>query len=57
MELLAASVELKLLVTSREAFRLYGEHEFPVAPHELSVEALLQYPSIALLTSMAVGLI
>jgi hypothetical protein len=54
---LAASVELKLLVTSREALRLYGQHEFPLAPHELSVEALLQYPSIALLTSMAGGLI
>jgi len=62
-ELLAASGELKLLVTSREILRLHGEHEFPLAPlalsslaempDPLSVESLLQYPGIALFVQRA----
>ena len=62
-ELLAACSEVKLLVTSREALRLRGEREFPLAPLELSdrtqmpdplpVEALLQYSSIALFVQRA----
>jgi predicted ATPase/DNA-binding CsgD family transcriptional regulator len=62
-ELLSACGELKLLVTSREALRLRGEHEFPLAPLKLSnlaqmpdqpsVEMLLQYPSIALFVDRA----
>ena len=62
-ELLSAASELKLLVTSREALRLRGEREYPLAPLELSdlalmpeqpsTEALLKYPSIALFVQRA----
>ncbi len=62
-ELLSACARLRMLVTSREALRLRGEHEFPLAPLELSnpaqmpdqpsVEMLLQYPSIALFVERA----
>ena len=31
-ELLSACAELRMLVTSREALRLRGEHEFPLSP-------------------------
>lgn len=57
-ELLFTADQLKLLVTSREALRLRGEHEFQLAPLNLSdstqnpdhlpVEILLEYSSIAL---------
>jgi len=50
-ELLNASTELRMLATSREALRLRGEHEFPLAPLELndqSVNAMMQSPAIAL---------
>ena len=57
-ELLSACAELRMLVTSREALHLRGEHEFPLAPLELSnrskmpaeqsVETLMHYPAIAL---------
>ncbi len=62
-ELLSACAVLRLLVTSREALRLRGEQEFPLAPLELSqpgllpelptVEALLQYPGITLFVQRA----
>jgi predicted ATPase/class 3 adenylate cyclase/DNA-binding CsgD family transcriptional regulator len=62
-ELLSAANALKLLVTSREALRLRGEQEFPLAPLELSspaqmpgplsVESWLHYPSIALFVQRA----
>jgi len=62
-ELLSAAGELKLLVTSREALRLRGEHEFPLAPLELSdraqmperasLETLLHFPAIALFVQRA----
>ena len=57
-ELLNACAELRMLVTSREALRLRGEHEFPLAPLELddhvirsedrSTNTLMQSPAIAL---------
>jgi predicted ATPase/DNA-binding CsgD family transcriptional regulator len=62
-ELLAACAELKLLVTSREALHVRGEHELPLLPLELSsldlmpdqlsFETLSQYPSIALFVERA----
>jgi len=61
-ELLAMSPNLKILVTSRAALHLYGEHEFPVPPLALpdsrsmpSVEALAQYPAVALFVQRAVA--
>ena len=56
-ELLSACDRLQLLVTSREALRVRGEQEFllsPLAlPNELTVETLLQCPSIALFVQRA----
>jgi predicted ATPase/DNA-binding winged helix-turn-helix (wHTH) protein len=53
--LLDSSAALKVLVTSRSALRVYGEHEFPVSPLPLpdsrqmhSLEALLSNPAVAL---------
>jgi predicted ATPase/DNA-binding winged helix-turn-helix (wHTH) protein len=55
MELLGSSTALKVLVTSRAALRVYGEHEFPVSPLPLpdarqlhSLEALLGNPAVVL---------
>ena len=55
VELLDSSPALKILVTSRAALRVYGEHEFPLLPLPLpdsrqmhSLEALLSNPSVAL---------
>src|SRR5690242_9707660 len=49
VELLGSSAALKILVTSRAALRVYGEHEFPLLPLPLpdsrqmdSLEALLR---------------
>jgi predicted ATPase/DNA-binding NarL/FixJ family response regulator len=56
-ELLQACASLRILVTSREALRLRGEHEFPLTPLALpdqpSSENLLQYPGIALFVERA----
>jgi len=59
-ELLATSPNLKILVTSRAALHVYGEHEFPVPPLALpdprSVsrpEILSQYPAVALFVQRA----
>lgn len=56
-ELLSACAGLRMLATSREALRLRGEHEFPLSPLALpdqpSVEALMQYPGIALFVQRA----
>lgn len=59
-ELMAAVPSLRILVTSRAALRVYGEHEFVVPPLALpdprslpSLEALVQYPAIALFAQRA----
>ncbi len=56
-ELLEVCARLRILVTSREALRLRGEHEFPLAPLALpgqpSFKNLMQYPGIALFVERA----
>jgi predicted ATPase/DNA-binding CsgD family transcriptional regulator len=56
-ELLKACASLRILVTSREALRLRGEQEFPLAPLALpgqpSFENMSQYPGIALFVERA----
>src|SRR5712664_2840479 len=59
-ELLAAAPNLKILVTSRAALHVYGEHEFPVPPLALpasrsmpSVDVLSHYPAVALFVQRA----
>jgi predicted ATPase/DNA-binding winged helix-turn-helix (wHTH) protein len=61
-ELLAMSANLKILVTSRAALHVYGEHEFPVPPLALPdsrsaacVEVLSQYAAVALFIQRAVA--
>jgi predicted ATPase len=59
-ELLVMAPNLKVLVTSRAALHVYGEHEFPVPPLALpdsrsvtSVEILSQCPAVALFVQRA----
>jgi predicted ATPase len=59
-ELLATGPNLKIMVTSRAALHVYGEHEFPVPPLVLpdsrsmpSVEVLSQCPAVALFVQRA----
>jgi len=59
-DLLAFGPNLQIMVTSRAALHLYGEHEFPVLPLAmpdaqtvLPVDALLQYPAVALFVQRA----
>jgi predicted ATPase len=59
-ELLASAPHLKILVTSRAALHVYGEHEFPVPPLALpdsksapSLEMLSKYPAVALFIQRA----
>ena len=59
-ELMAAAPNLRLLVTSRAALRVYDEHEFPVPPLELPdfkslppLEVLPQYSAISLFIQRA----
>jgi predicted ATPase/DNA-binding winged helix-turn-helix (wHTH) protein len=61
-ELLAMGRNLKILVTSRSALHVYGEHEFPVPPLALpgsrsatSVDFVSQYPAVALFIQRAVA--
>jgi predicted ATPase/class 3 adenylate cyclase/DNA-binding CsgD family transcriptional regulator len=59
-ELLADSADLKILVTSRAALQVRGEHEYDVPPlaapppdHASSSPALQQYPAVALFVERA----
>jgi predicted ATPase/serine/threonine protein kinase len=61
-DLLAMAPILKIMVTSQAALHVYGEHEFPVPPlampdsrFKASVEALSEYPAIALFVQRAVA--
>ncbi|MGO4880583.1 MAG: ATP-binding protein [Bryobacteraceae bacterium] len=60
VDLTEASASLKVLVTSREALRVYGEHEFPVPPlplphlHQLqSFDELTGNPAVVLFAQRA----
>lgn len=60
VELLNASPRLKVLMTSRAALRITGEHEFAVSPlsvpaqgQALSIEAVAQYPAVQLFLERA----
>jgi predicted ATPase/serine/threonine protein kinase len=61
-ELLAASDQMKVVITSRAALRLYGEYEFPVPPLDLPdrktapVEMLAKSPAVALFLERATAL-
>jgi predicted ATPase len=59
-DLLGAAPQLKVLVTTREVLRLYGEHEYPVPPlrlpdlsHLPSVPVLAEYESVRLFVERA----
>jgi predicted ATPase len=59
-DLLAMGPNLKILVTSRAALHVYGEHEFPVPPLAVPdsrskppVEDLSKYPAVALFLQRA----
>jgi predicted ATPase/DNA-binding SARP family transcriptional activator/catechol 2,3-dioxygenase-like lactoylglutathione lyase family enzyme len=59
-ELLAAAPNLRVLVTSREALRVYGEHEYPVLPLHLPdlddlppVEVLADNAAVSLFVARA----
>jgi predicted ATPase len=59
-ELLSAGSNFKMLVTSRSALHVYGEHEFPVPPLAVppsrplpAVELLARYPAVALFVQRA----
>jgi predicted ATPase/serine/threonine protein kinase len=61
-DLLASCPNLRILVTSRAALHVYGEHEFPVPPLALpdsrskpSVEILSRSPAVALFVQRAVA--
>ncbi|MFI5113974.1 MAG: tetratricopeptide repeat protein, partial [Terriglobales bacterium] len=61
-ELLATGPTLKIMVTSRAALHVYGEHEFPVPPLAIPdsaamppLEVLSQYPAVALFVQRAVA--
>ncbi|HEV2457233.1 MAG TPA: AAA family ATPase [Ktedonobacterales bacterium] len=60
--LLASCSQLKLLVTSRAALHVRGEHEYPVGPLEMpdpahlpSVDTLIHYPAVNLFVRRALA--
>ena len=60
VELLQSARSLKVLVTSRAALRVYGEHEFPVPPlalpdprHFHALDTLMSNPAITLFAQRA----
>jgi len=61
-ELLVFGPNLKIVVTSRAALHIYGEHEFPVPPLGIpdspaisSIDILSQFPAVALFVQRAVA--
>jgi predicted ATPase len=61
-DLLAACPQVKVLVTSRAALHLYGEHEYPVSPltlpdpqHRPLLESLSQYEAVRLFIERALA--
>jgi predicted ATPase/serine/threonine protein kinase len=60
-QLLAMGPNLKIIVTSRAALHVYGEHEFPVPPlalpdaRSMPPVDLLQYPAVALFVQRAIA--
>jgi predicted ATPase len=59
-QLLTVNANLKILVTSRAALHIYGEHDFPVPPLSLpdakalpSLDALAEYSGVALFVQRA----
>jgi predicted ATPase/serine/threonine protein kinase len=61
-DLLASCPNLRIMVTSRAALHVYGEHEFPVPPLALpdsrskpSVEILSRCPAVALFVQRAIA--
>ncbi|MFZ0954207.1 MAG: protein kinase [Candidatus Sulfotelmatobacter sp.] len=61
-DLLASCPNLRIMVTSRAALHVYGEHEFPVPPLALpdprskpSVEVLSRCPAVALFAQRAIA--
>jgi predicted ATPase len=61
-DLLATGSNLKMMVTSRAALHVYGEHEFPVPPlalpdsrSTLTVSGLSQCPAVALFVQRAIA--
>jgi predicted ATPase len=61
-ELLAAAPNLKIMVTSRAALHVYGEHELPLPPLALpdspslpELDVLSQYPAVALFVQRAIA--
>lgn len=59
-DLLKGTHRLKILISSRETLRIYGEHEYPIPPLPLPdlrrlppIDTLAEYPAIALFVERA----
>jgi predicted ATPase/DNA-binding SARP family transcriptional activator len=60
IDLLSSAPGLQIIITSRAVLRLYGEHEFPVAPlaappadAAATLESIARYDAVALFTTRA----